>query len=93
MKIKHFGIVILSLVSIFGVYDIWGIDVWAAVVVGYGITYFPIQLLLFLISFFARRKDLGWQRKLDTVGLHVSIFSFAITIIYFIWDTIRWLAQ
>ncbi len=89
MKLNHIGIILLSLLSIFGVYDIIGVDVWAAVIMGYTLTYFLVSITLFALSYYSKKKDTGRLKMLDILGIYISIISIIITIFYFIWDLIR----
>jgi chromate transport protein ChrA len=89
MRIQHTGIIFLIFLSIFGVYDIFGVDVWTAVIVAYMFTYLPVAILLFILSLYSKQKDHGWQKKLDIVGIYISVISVVFTILYFVWDSIR----
>jgi len=86
MRLRHIGIIILSFLSIFGIYDVIGVDVWIAVIVGYIFTYLLVSVLLFILSYRSKEKDIGWLRNLDIVGICVSTISVTVTILYFIWD-------
>ena len=86
MKVQHIGVILLSFISIFGIYDVIGVDVWSAVIVDYIFTYLLVSISLFILSYYSRKKAIGWLRKLDTVGIYISIISVVVTILYFIFD-------
>jgi formate-dependent nitrite reductase membrane component NrfD len=89
MNIRHLGISILIVVCVFGVFDIWGTDVWAAVIASYMITYGIAAAALIALSVLSQKRDTGAARNIDIAGVFVGAGSIAITILYFVWDVLR----
>ena len=85
---RALGIVILIPISIFGVYDIFDADVWAVVVIGYGVTYFPIALGLVAVSSLSFKRGRNWEGTLGFLGLGVGVVCILITVLYFFWNGI-----
>jgi len=84
MKKRHLLILILILICLFSVYDLFGSDVWAPVIIIYLAFYFPLTVLLFILSFIFRRSDNGWVKKFDTLGILISIILLIVNISYLI---------
>lgn len=89
MKLRHFGIILLSLLSIFGVYDVTGTDASVITIIVYLFTYFLVAVFLYMLSLSSKKKNEGALRVLDYIGLVVSSAIVVMSIFYFIWDMIR----
>ncbi len=85
MNLRHFAIVILGGISIFGLVDIIGIYVFELIIIGYLFSYFIANIVLFVVSLIGYRKDIGSSKQIDLFGLIISVGSVVITFSYFVY--------
>lgn len=89
MRIKHYGIVLLVIWCLFNVYGVWNVPNWYEILVA-SLMFLPFSIVLFFLSKSTRAQDVGWLRKLDLVGMCVSIVTIIIPLIFFIREVIRY---
>lgn len=93
MKVRHFCIVGLILLNVYLTSGLLTVDIWMAVIAAYVLFGLPPAAGLFALAWSSRKKDSGWLKFLDNIGLLVSIVSVLAALSYFITDSIRFYSQ
>jgi len=72
LKFRHIITVILILLNVFINNGFWSVNNSYELLILFIVLTLPFSALLFFISFFSKKKDIGWQKKLSLIGMIVA---------------------
>ncbi len=75
MKFRFIIILIFSFISIFLVSDLIKVANSYEISLGYFLFVVPVNAILIVISFIAKREDIGWEKKIAVLGIVVAFVS------------------
>ena len=89
MQVKHIFILLLVIICFFLAYGEIDAVNWYEVLIEM-IFYSPFPIILFFLSKSTKAKDMGWLKKLDYVGIYVSVATIVILLFVFVRELIRY---
>jgi hypothetical protein len=89
MKIRKYIIILLIAFCIWGVYEVWNVPNMYEIIMG-EIFFLPFELVLISMCLSFVKKDIGWSKKIDILGIVVVIFSWLVVILSYLKEYIRY---